>query len=446
MNTPICDFVKNYAESEVSRLHMPGHKGKGFLGVEHLDITEVDGADVLYNAQGIIKESMENASSLFSTAKTLYSTEGSSLSIRAMLYLVALYAKEQNRKPVILAGRNAHKAFLSAVALNSIEVDWVYPDEKEGLLSLNLTTEKLKSYLENYEEKPVALYITSPDYLGNTLDIQALSAVCKENNMLLLVDNAHGAYLNFMCDNQHPIALGADVCCDSAHKTLPVLTGGGYLHISKSAPEIFKTQAESAMALFASTSPSYLILQSLDLANKYMAEGYKEKLRAFIKEVEDLKEALKAKGYTLFGNEALKITISAKEYGYTGNELADILSKNGIVCEFADSDFLTLMFTPENCDSDLNKLKDVLCGVYRRSAMVTPFPKVNKLKRALGIREALFSPNTEIYAKDADGKILASYTVSCPPAIPIAICGEVIDESAIKAFEYYNVEKIRIIN
>lgn len=446
MNTPVCDFVKDYASKNSVRLHMPGHKGKGFLGIEHLDITEVEGADVLYSAQGIIKESMENASSLFNTAKTLYSTEGSSLSIRAMLYLVKLYANENMRKPVVLAGRNAHKALLSALALNDVCVDWIYPEEYEGLLSLSLTPEKLKAYLENYKEKPAALFVTSPDYLGNVSDIKALAEVCKENNMLLLVDNAHGAYLNFLPENQHPIALGADICCDSAHKTLPVLTGGGYLHISKSAPEIFKTQAESAMSLFASTSPSYLILQSLDFANRYMAEGYKEKLNSFIKEVEDLKTALKEKGYTLFGNEALKITISSKEYGYSGTELADILSQNGVTCEFADPDFLTLMLTTENSDADLEKLKDVLLSVKKKEAIVTPCPKTNRLKKAVGIREALFSSSTEIDAKDAYGKILASYSVSCPPAVPVAVCGEVLDENTIKAFEYYGIEKIRIIN
>ncbi len=446
MNTPICDFVKKYAETKQIRLHMPGHKGKGFLGLEHLDITEVEGADVLYNAQGIIKESMENASLLFGTAKTLYSTEGSSLSIRAMLYLTAMYAKEQGKKPVILAGRNAHKAFLSGTALNNIEVIWIYPEENEGLLSLKITPEKLSAYLEKCEEKPVALYVTSPDYLGNTLDIKELSEVCKENDILLLVDNAHGAYLNFLRENQHPIAEGADICCDSAHKTLPVITGGGYLHISPSAPEIFKTQAEGAMSLFASTSPSYLILQSLDMANRYMAENYRESLSAFIKKVETLKKDLKEKGYILLGNEALKITIKAKEYGYLGYKLAEILSKNGIICEFADLDFTTLMLTPENSDSHLEKLKSVLLSVKRQEKVTTPFPKVQRLKKALSIKEALFSPNSEIDAKNAEGKILASYAVGCPPAIPIAICGEVIDESAVKAFEYYGVEKIRIIN
>ena len=125
MTTPICDFVKSYAESGTSRLHMPGHKGKGNFG-ERLDLTEIKGADELYDAEGIIAESEKNASELFG-CRTFYSTEGSSHTIRAMLYLASLYAKECGKKPTILAARNAHKAFLSAVALLDIAVDWIYP-------------------------------------------------------------------------------------------------------------------------------------------------------------------------------------------------------------------------------------------------------------------------------------------------------------------------------
>jgi arginine/lysine/ornithine decarboxylase len=132
---------------------------------------------------------------------------------------------------------------------------------------------------------------------------------------LLLIDNAHGAYLEFLQNSMHPIKLGADICCDSAHKTLPVLTGGAYLHT-----KVFSDKAKSALALFGSTSPSYLILQSLDAANKYISDGYKEKLTDFVKTVDTLKETLVENGYVLCGNEPLKITIKAKEYGYSFNE------------------------------------------------------------------------------------------------------------------------------
>ena len=126
METPICDFVRAYAESEAIRLHMPGHKGKNLLGLEALDITEIDGADSLYEASGIIQRSEENASRLFG-CPTFYSTEGSSQCIRAMLYLAMLHAKERGKRPLIAAGRNAHKTFLTGAALLDLDVRWLYP-------------------------------------------------------------------------------------------------------------------------------------------------------------------------------------------------------------------------------------------------------------------------------------------------------------------------------
>ena len=124
--TPICDFVRRYAGSDMLRLHMPGHKGHGVLGAEALDLTEVAGADSLYDADGIIGESEAIASEIFG-CKTLYSTEGSSQCIRAMLYLAMLYAREQKKRLTVLAGRNAHKTFLSAVALLDADVQWINP-------------------------------------------------------------------------------------------------------------------------------------------------------------------------------------------------------------------------------------------------------------------------------------------------------------------------------
>ena len=124
MNTPIFDFVRSYAEKNTARFHMPGHKGKGFIGCEQFDITEIKGADELFSANGIIAESEKNASSLFGTAKTLYSTEGSSLCIRAMIYLAATESTEKRRK-YILAARNVHKAFIYALALCDVDVVWI---------------------------------------------------------------------------------------------------------------------------------------------------------------------------------------------------------------------------------------------------------------------------------------------------------------------------------
>ena len=130
--------------------------------------------------------------------RTLYSTEGASQCIRGMLYLLALRAKQLGRKPLIAAGRNAHKTFLTAAALLDLQVQWLYPEDACGYLSCDLTAAQLDTYLEKAEEKPVAVYLTSPDYLGNTADIGALAQVCHKHGALLAVDNAHGAYLRFL--------------------------------------------------------------------------------------------------------------------------------------------------------------------------------------------------------------------------------------------------------
>lgn len=445
MKTPICDFVSEYIKSGKFRLHMPGHKGKSFLGIEEYDITEIDGADVLYDANGIIKESEENAARLFGAKKTIYSAEGSSLSIRAMLYIAVLHAKENGRKPIVAAGRNAHRVFMTAAALLDFEISWIFPQSKESVISCDISPEYLDAFLSESEEKPSAVYITSPDYLGNIADIKGISAVCKKHGALLLVDNAHGAYLGFLSEKIHPIALGADICCDSAHKTLPVLTGGAYLHISENAPDMMSNRAENAMLLFASTSPSYIIMQSLDMANKYISDGYPEKLKITADLIENLKKRLSDRGFELIGNEPLKLTLCPKSMGYTGTEIADILSENGVGCEFSDPDFVVMMFTPEIGNNEIEHIGNILLKIGKREKISAKPPVLSVPEKAMTVREAVFSVSEEIDVSESEGRILASSAISCPPAIPIVVCGEKINENAIKCFEYYGITKISVV-
>ncbi len=445
MNTPICDFVKKYAQSDSVRMHMPGHKGKAFMGAEPFDITEIPGADVLYSASGIIKQSEENAAELFGSGKTLYSTEGCSLAIRAMLCLAVQYAVENGKKPIIAAGRNAHKVFVSTLALLDFQVEWLYPEDFCGIVSCNITPQALDDSLSKMAEKPIAVYITSPDYLGNIADIAGISRVCKKHGALLLVDNAHGAYLNFLPQSRHPIALGADLSCDSAHKTLPVLTGGAYLHVSKSAPRMLSENAESALSLFASTSPSYLILQSLDRANEYISGKYRERLSRFCERVAELKKRLISCGYTLFGDEPLKITIKAKPYGYTGTELSDLLLGSNIVCEFCDPDYVVLMLTPELSDRELSRLEKALLNIEAREKITEKPLSFTKPAVRFTPREAMLSKSRLVPAAESLGKALASVNVSCPPAVPVVVCGEIINNAALDLFEYYSIDYCRVI-
>ena len=441
MRTPIADFVSAYQATDVSRFHMPGHKGKPLLGTEPWDITEIDGADVLYSANGIIEESEDITSSLFHTAHSFFSAEGSSLAIKAMLMLVTQNAEE---RPRILAARNAHKAFIYGAALLDIDVEWLYPEPFAHLCRCEISAEMLQNQLQKMDKKPCAVYITSPDYLGQTADIRALSEVCKEFSLPLLVDNAHGAYLEFLSPSQHPIALGADMCCDSAHKTLPVLTGGAYLHISKNAPLCYLENARNALSLFASTSPSYLILQSLDLCNRYLSDGYPEKLQTCIRTIENIKAKMAEKGFAPEESEPLKIVLHTAKYGYTGDELSLHLKKFQIVPEFYDREYLVLMITPENREKDFERLLLAWDEISPKTALPASHHQLEKGKAVLPLRKAMLGAQEIIPIEKALGRICASPTVSCPPAVPVVISGEEITAGAIEIFRLYEIETVAV--
>ena len=446
MNTPLSDFLEKYSKENKVRFHMPGHKGKNLTGSEKFDLTEVDGADVLYSADGVIKESMDNATALFGTVKTLYSTEGSSLSIRAMVYLIKLFAVSKGKKPEILAFRNAHKTFITACAVTNTEITWLYGKGNKGITCCDISADDVRDYLDKRDTLPTALYVTSPDYLGNMADIKALSELCREKGIILAVDNAHGAYLNFLKENMHPIHLGADICCDSAHKTLPVLTGGGYLHISENAPALFREKAEYALSLFASTSPSYLIMRSLDMANALLAASYAENLDSFICRVQNLKESLRDKGYSFVGDEPLKLTFESKKYGYKGTELAEYLLNKNIVCEFSDEDYTVIMFTPSNTEDELRQLEDALSSLQKREKITASPPAITSPERVVALGECIYMPTEKISTENAVGRICGAVNVSCPPAVPIVIAGEIIGDKEKELLDYYGVREIEVIS
>ena len=584
MNTPIYDFVKAYTSSTPARLHMPGHKGRGPLGCEAYDITEIPGADSLYEADGIIAESEANASRLFG-CPSFYSTEGSSHCIRAMLFLamqschskpcpeqrrrgseesVLPAAQEAARQGIrdqgseirdrecrdehrssadmhclslqkeadrfrVLAARNCHKAFLSAAALLDLDVVWL-PASKDSYLSVQPTPEGLDAVLT--ESGADAVYLTCPDYLGFLPELRPLAEVCHAHGALLLVDNAHGAYLRFLTPSRHPMDLGADLCCDSAHKTLPVLTGGAYLHVAERLCEAAKTSpacrgggpasrpvegcrpseardqgsgikdqgsgimnqgsgirnqgVRDALALFGSSSPSYLILQSLDLANPYL-ETLPERLAGFVPQVEALKARLRAAGWTVVGDEPLKLTLNLRPVGTSiacplasrdpsGPALAAALEQAGIYCEFFDADYLVCMLTPENTPEDLRRLEaalldeNVLADGQMRTSDACPcapleaaaatdstssgirlagdggceLPRKGKAV-VCSIREAMLSPSEQLPARESLGRVLARPGVSCPPAVPILMPGEVIDAAAVVAFAKYGIETVSVL-
>lgn len=435
MDTPIYDFVTQYIQQDAARLHMPGHKGAPSLGCELRDITEIPGADALYEAAGIIARSEENAARLFQSGATFYSTEGSSQCLKAMVYLALSHREDRAGRPVMLSARNAHKSLIHAAALCDFDVMWLWPEAgTRSICACPIAPGQLRRALLDMPVRPFGVMVTSPDYLGGMQDIRGLAQVCHEMGVPLLVDNAHGAYLHFLPQTLHPLDLGADLCCDSAHKTLPALTGGAYLHVSKRAEHLAR-DAREALSLFGSTSPSYLILQSLDLLNLRLAGDFPEQLEKTAERVERLRTVTNL----ALPGEPMKLTLQGD-----GRGMAEVFRSKGVVCEYVDHNHVVLMFSPDNRPRDFARVESALRQL--RGTPEEPAPLyIPDTPSAMTIRQAVFAPSRVVAVEEARGRICALPTVSCPPAIPVAVSGEIITPAAVEVMKRCGIDHIRVV-
>jgi arginine/lysine/ornithine decarboxylase len=186
-------------------------------------------------------------------------------------------------------------------------------------------------------------------------------------------------------------------------------------------------------------------LQSLDAANAYLAENCRENLSRTVARLDELKKKLQAYGYTCIGNEPLKITLTTKPFGYTGIDFASHLRESGIECEFADNDFVVLMPATDVGTNELAHLEMVVTSLPKKEPITVTPPIPTKAERAMRIREALLAPAQTVLVSESVGRILASPSVFCPPAVPVVVCGERIDSTAANAFAYYGIKTCRVV-
>jgi len=451
---------------------MPGHKGRlpeclakidpDLSAVMRRDITEVHGADVLSAPTGILAESEALTTQAFGSRHSFYCAGGSSQTIKAMLSLAATPLHGEPKKTHIAAGRNAHRSFLAGASLLPVEVSWIPSDaETASLTSCPISPESLRMYLEEKRAEGNAVthvYITSPDYLGNMADIAGLARVCHSEGALLLVDNAHGAYLKFLPEDLHPLSLGADLVCNSAHKTLPALTGTAYLHVSKNAPAFSDATVREALSLWGSSSPSWLMLESLDLLNLYFEKEIYKDMADCCRATDEIRNKCRELGIPLYGEEPLRLSFSVPGHG---PRLAELFRANNMYPEYADPDYLVLMITPGNTEEDFRRLSDFLPKIREfvsletdadmerariHRAMALPTRGDSRLpKRAYTLQEAVQRPFTVVPTSEAEGRILARPASFCPPAVLPAIPGEVIDHAIVECLIYYNIGEVPVL-
>lgn len=425
INTPICNFLEKYTMENCLRLHTPGHNGE----FPH-DITEITDADSLYDTDrsgGVIAASEAFAASLFGAKRTCYSCGGSTLAIQTGLALL----KAQGCK-TIAASRYSHRAFADACAALQLKIKWLYPEE---YLSADI----------KYDARALvgadALFITNIDYYGGTWKFV-------NPNVPVLIDNAHGAYLKFIdkrmfgTEYLHPLELGFPLMsAESAHKTLPVLTGGAYLHFSEGADY---SRAKEFMAVFGSSSPSYLILESLDRFNGLIAQNVRMVINA-CEAVAALKQDLEVCGIPLKKSDHLRITINARECGMSGSEYAAALRSNGVECEMADDNYVVLMFsgasTLEDCQRAEMAIKFVLT---RPPKPLVKFPHI-RAAEGMPMWEAMYKPRKLVPIEAARGEICAEMKSVCPPGVPLIFPGEIIDHTTAEILKARGINKIHIV-
>lgn len=424
-------FLDSYADEKKLRLHMPAHHGKALNPMlsraYELDITEISGADSLFEADGIIAEGERRTARLYGSGASCWSAGGSTLCIQGML------AKMRTENRTVVSARTVHRAFLNACILLGISVEWVFP-ERGDVISGEYAPESFEEKLQFLTKRgeKACVYVTSPDYRGNVQDIAGLSELCHRYNAQLLVDNAHGAHLAFLAKNRHPMNLGADYCCDSFHKMLPTLTGGAVLHSRyHNAPEL-----KQYMQMFGSTSPSYLIMRSIEEAVAWLENGGKKNVQSTEKKANALRERLK---YNWIGEEPFHLTISAN-----GFDFAEQLRRQGAEPEYADKICCVMLLSPLMDEKDFIRLERILTACEPTPAELPP-PLPNPPKKACDMWTACLSAWETIPIEQAEGRICATVQVPCPPAVPMVMSGEIFDKNWISYMKYFGLKEVTVI-
>ncbi len=427
---PLRRALDAYIDKKQARFHMPGHKGElsaPFSEIAPYDLTELPDTDNLYSAAGAILESENRLSALYNTGHSFFSTGGSSQCIAAMLRLV------YRENGVILCTRNLHVAAVNAMGLLGLRALFTgapLPDKIECVL-------KKRSDI-------AAVYVTSPDYYGRLADIRAIADVCSRYNVPFLVDNAHGAHL--LAFSLHPMALGATMCCDSAHKTLPALTGGAYLHISREASG-YIPHVRAAMGLFGSTSPSYPIMLSLEHAHEYLSSGGTPEFRLLGEYVEMVKERMTELGFILpqAPSDPVRLTFSGTGLGIDGRSLSLALRERKIETEYADDMYVVLIPAPHR----LNDL-DRLLAVLEEIAGDCRGEPVNVCEHEIPcsdepVKLCVLERYECVPVDDAVGRIAAVPVYLCPPGVPILLPGESVDKKIKEILKNTGIYYINVI-
>ncbi|KXG08287.1 Arginine decarboxylase [Anoxybacillus sp. P3H1B] len=439
--TPLYTALKKHFSVHPISFHVPGHKyGNVFLNeskkhYKHLlriDVTELNGLDDLHQPESVIAAAQRLTAELYGVDETFFLINGSTVGNLAMIFATC----EEN-EPVIVQ-RNCHKSIIHALQLVGAVPVFLSPQfDDEVKVASYVSNEAIKQAIEAYPNAK-ALILTNPNYYGMAVDLKEAVSMAHRYGIPVLVDEAHGAH--FILGDPFPstaITYGADVVVQSAHKTLPAMTMGSYLHVNSSLVDIEKLH--HFLRIFQSSSPSYPIMASLDLARSYLAHLSIEEIGHIQAQVSLFKKALNGiEGIAVVEStdpcvmtDLLKITVQTRS-SLSGYELQRCLEQAGIFTELADP--LNVLFVYplalfENLEEIIEKIKKAFSGLHRcdrsldsvspisfaAASEVIPYSSLKKRNRKF------------VHVEQAEGLIAAETIIPYPPGIPLLIIGEIIN-------------------
>ena len=438
----IRQLAGQYRDGGAARFHTPGHKGRPIPRLpdfEHFlphDITELPFTGSLYDGDGPIAAAEAEVARVYGAADCLFSAGGSTLCIQTMLAMTV------GMGGTVIAGRNLHHSAVNTFALMDMTPVWLFPDNREGRLPVGVYRPDQLEVLLRAHPEARAVYLTCPDYFGTLSDLAALAAVCHAHGVPLLIDNAHGAHLGLFSPSLHPMALDADFCCDSFHKTLPALTGGAVLLCRQ---PVDRREWKAGMSLFGSTSPNFAILSSLEQCGPYLAMEGMQEFAAAAGAVAELERLSRALGFFPLEGKKDPARFTVQLGGYSEAELESYFNGQGIFYELCSGDTVVFIVTPQNLPADTARLADALRRLPRRAEGFIPYPAPGMGPVRMGVRQAMFAPARRLPVEQAYGRVCSSLYLCCPPGVPLCIPGEELMEKEVQLLKNNGIHEVKVV-
>lgn len=448
-------------EGRVS-FHMPGHKF-GALGLKQnlsdlwaIDTTEIPGADNLHEPEGILKKAKDKLSRTYQSRESFMLINGSTCGIMAMIM------GSLKRSEKVVVSRDAHRSIHHAIALGGFEPVYLMPQiDPKSQITIGMDGRRLESALQS-DAQIKAVVCTYPSYSGACTHFKDIVDLCKKYDVCLLVDEAHGAHL--WLDETLPISaleMGADVVVQSFHKTLPALTQTAVLHIGSNRAN--RNRIAYYLKVFQSSSPSYVLMTSIDEALDIALSVGKPLMRHLLNEIRQLKDRMKRLGYVFWDLETLesawdfddtKLCLCAHLMGLDGYLLEKKLRDEGIQVEYALESHVLLMATIATTDEDLKRLETALINIAREiseTGLSEGTQKAFDSSYSIAAELVILPSEVEQYEErvvrleEGENEVMADWIIPYPPGVPLLCPGERLTKAHIQMIQSWQASSHKIM-